>query len=161
MLAKFQAALDSTGGAEDTDTGVIIHCNDDHLQAPSDGFFGTYFDNSEGRQAQVRRDTPPAAGQRGPCKNNLRALAYPFGFRDGRPGGTAIVLCSNWDGAALTSTQNAGEVDIWRKQGDLSTSPFGIETLGKYLSYMIIHELMHAGDMQQCKEQLCTEIIGY
>lgn len=160
MLAKFQLALDATGGAEDTDTGVIIHCNDDHLQAPADGFFGTYFDKTPGRQAQVRRSTPPAAGQRGPCKNSLRALAYPFGSTDGRPGGTVVVLCSNWAAAALTATQGVGEIDTWRRQGDLSASPQGIETLGRYLSYMIIHELMHAGDIQQCKEQPYSEPLG-
>lgn len=149
--------MDATGGAEDTTKGVIIHCNDDHLQSPSDGFRGIYFDNSEGRQAQVRRSEPPAAGQRGPCKNSLRALAYPFTLRDGTGGGTAIVLCSNWAGAALTATENVAEIDEWRRQGDLSRSPFGIDTLGRYLSYMIIHELMHAGNLQQCMKPSSSE----
>jgi len=111
-----------------------------------------YFDNGDNRQAQVRIKAP-VPGATGPCKGNLRAFAYPFGFKDGsQPGGNAVVLCSNWDGGAITSTQNVnGEIGDWRTSGDLRRYSQGIETVGRYLSYMIIHELMHVANLQQCK----------
>jgi len=88
-----------------------------------------------------------------PCMNNLRAFAYPFAFASGStPGGTAVVLCSGWDGAAIDVTANASpEIGTWRTGGDFRVNTQGIDALGRYLSYMIIHELMHAANMQQCK----------
>lgn len=111
-----------------------------------------YFDTGEGRQAQIRAKAP-APGATGPCKDNLRAFAYPFGFKDGsEPGSTAVVLCSNWEGGAIPSTQGIkGEISDWRTSGDLRKVPQGIDTLGRYLSYMIIHELMHVANMLQCR----------
>jgi hypothetical protein len=148
----FQAAIDVTGQIQAPDSGVVIQCSDDHLTIPSDGFNGVYFDNSDGRQAQIR-GRAPVAGATGPCKDTLRAFAYPFGFASGsRPGGIAVILCSNWAGGAITSTETvSGEVVDWRVRGDLRTASQGIEVLGRYLSQMIIHELMHAGNMLQCR----------
>lgn len=130
----------------------MIFCSDDHLTFPSDGFRGVYFDNGDDRQAQIRAKAP-APGATGPCKDNLRAFVYPFGFKDGSvPGGTAVVLCSNWEGGAISSTQGInGEIGNWRTSGDFRTVPQGIEALGRYLSYMIIHELMHVANMLQCR----------
>lgn len=150
VLASFQAALSATGSAEDNGIGVIIHCNDNHLRYPTSGFSGVYFDTSEGRQAQVRMNRGPAPGRTGPCGDNLRAFAYPYSRSDGMSG-AAIVLCSIGAGSAFESSDKAGEVSLWRKQGNLSQSPEGLNTLGRYLSYMIIHELMHASNFQQCK----------
>ncbi|KAK3207700.1 hypothetical protein GRF29_96g78560 [Pseudopithomyces chartarum] len=143
VASSFQAALSATGSAEDNGIGVIIHCNDNHLRYPTSGFSGVYFDTSEGRQAQVRMNRGPAPGRTGPCGDNLRAFAYPYSRSDGMSG-AAIVLCSIGAGSAFESSDKAGEVSLWRKQGNLSQSPEGLNTLGRYLSYMIIHELMHA-----------------
>jgi hypothetical protein len=128
----------------------VIFCSDDHLTFPSDGFKGVYFDNGDGRQVQIRAKAP-APGATGPCKDNLRALTYQFGFKDGsEPGGTAVVLCSNWEGGAIPSTQGInGEISDWRLSGDLRG--VSLDALGRYLSYMIIHELMHVANMLQCK----------
>ncbi|KAI4664989.1 uncharacterized protein J4E79_003288 [Alternaria viburni] len=163
---QFQGAIDTTGQRQPPDRGVLIFCSDDHLTYPEDGFRGVYFDNGDNRQAQVRAK-PPVPGATGPCKGNLRAFVYPFGFKDGsQPGGTAVVLCSNWDGGAITSTKDVkGEIGDWRKGGDLRRYSQGIETVGQYLSYMIIHELMHVANLQQCPAALpdgnIGEVYGY
>jgi hypothetical protein len=127
----------------------VIFCSDDHLTY---GFEGVYFDNGDGRQAKVRAQAP-VPGATGPCKNKLRAFAYPFAFKDGsQPGGTAVILCSNWNEGALPSTQDIkGEIGDWRTKGNLKVFSQGIDVLGRYLSYMIIHELMHVADMLQCR----------
>ncbi|KAI8939365.1 hypothetical protein NX059_003150 [Plenodomus lindquistii] len=158
---QFQGAIDTTGERQPPDRGVLIFCSDDHITIPSDGFKGVYFDNGDGRQVQIRAKAP-VPGATGPCKDNLRALAYPFGFKDGsQPGGTAVVLCSNWDGGALPSTQGInGEITDWRTAGDLRTVSQGIEVLGRYLSYMIIHELMHVANLLQCPAVLPDGNIG-
>jgi hypothetical protein len=151
-VGQFQRAIDTTGRREAPDRGVVIFCSDDHLTAERpEGPAGLYFDNGEGRQAKIRANSP-APGATRPCKDRLRAFAYPFGFQDGsQPGGTAVVLCSNWAGGALRSTKDKSEIGSWRTSGNLVNYPLGIEVVGGYLSYMIIHELMHVADMQQCK----------
>jgi hypothetical protein len=138
------------GSAEDNGIGVIIFCNDDHLTYPSSGFSGVYYDNADGKHARIQMNRKPAPGRTGPCGNNLRGFAYPYSSIDGTSG-AAIVLCSIGAGSAFESSDKTGEVSLWRVGGDLTRSPEGLDTLGRYLSYMIIHELMHASNLVQCK----------
>lgn len=62
-----------------------------------------------------------------------------------------IVLCSDWEGGALpASTHNS--IEGWRTLGNLkdASQSIGINVFEQYLSYKILHELMHAANDREC-----------
>ena len=65
--------------------------------------------------------------------------------------GPIIVLCSDSANGALRAYKEAVVINGWNMQGDMRLVPFGVNYLAGFLSYMILHELMHAADSLQCE----------
>ena len=64
-----------------------------------------------------------------------------------------IVLCSSTASGALNSFREASMYK-WNLGGDMRKIPTGINFVQDYLSYMLLHELMHAADDGQCKHEM-------
>ncbi|KAF2791922.1 hypothetical protein K505DRAFT_376414 [Melanomma pulvis-pyrius CBS 109.77] len=130
---------------------IVIHCDDKHL-TKTDGRKDLYFDNSNGRQARVQvlnhATRKPTA-----CGGVMRAFAYEFKDKaTGKRAGDAIVLCSD-AGGALTAADKDTDLKFWRDK-DLRSMEQGLDFFNRFLSYMLLHELMHVTDHSQCKHEL-------
>ncbi|KAL8741556.1 MAG: hypothetical protein Q9190_005847 [Brigantiaea leucoxantha] len=140
------AARDVASANVPPNSGVIIHCTDSYLTA-IDPTTGVYRDNTRG-SVRVQVSRRPGYTNNA-CGGQLRAFEYSFS------GGNVIVLCSDWDGGALpASTHNS--IEGWRTAGNLkdATVNTGINVFEQYLSYKILHELMHAANDRQCRLRL-------
>ena len=119
-----------------------MHCSDTYL-TQIDAATGVYRDNTRGGvRVQVSRREGYTENA---CGGQLRAFEYSFS------GGSVIVLCSDWEGGALpASTHNS--IESWRTIGNLkdASKSIGINVFEQYLSYKILHELMHAASGTQC-----------
>ena len=131
------------------DNDLIIHCDDKHL-TPTTGRKDLYFDNSNGRQARVQVLNVAGRGSTA-CGGVQRAFEYEFNdAKTGKVGGKAIVLCS--DSAGALKAADDKDLTFWRDKNLLSISA-GVDFFSRFLSYMILHELMHASDRASCKYQ--------
>ncbi|KAF2175308.1 hypothetical protein K469DRAFT_756291 [Zopfia rhizophila CBS 207.26] len=129
------------------DKDVVIHCDDKHL-TKADGRNDLYYDNSNNRQARVQV-LNSANRKSNACGGIQRAFEYPFLDKTtGRTGGKAIVLCSDSSVGALKAADADKDLAFWRDK-DLRSVSRGVDFFGRFLSYMILHELMHATDGKQ------------
>ncbi|KAL8812593.1 MAG: hypothetical protein Q9223_007252, partial [Gallowayella weberi] len=132
------AARDVASANTAPNVGLTIHCSDKYLTL-IDASTGVYRDNTRGG---VRVAT---GYQRNACGGRLRAFQYSFGA------GNVIVLCSDWVGGALPASIG-NSIESWRSKGDLTVEPLkkvGINFFERYLSYKILHELMHCTSGRQ------------
>ncbi|KAI4162671.1 MAG: hypothetical protein LQ342_003717 [Letrouitia transgressa] len=148
----FGAARDVASANTAPDSGLIIHCTDNYLTT-IDAATGVYRDNTRGSvRVQVARRQGYTNNA---CGGQLRAFEYSFS------GGNVIVLCSDWEGGALpASTDNS--IEGWRTLGNLKSASesTGINIFERYLSYKILHELMHAANDRQFPAALPDGNIG-
>lgn len=82
------------------------------------------------------------------CGGALRGFEYPG------PQGPVILLCSDSAKGALNAYEQV-LLGRWNEGGNLMDTPVakgptGIDFLGRYLSYMMLHEVMHAVDSLFC-----------
>ncbi|KAL8677628.1 MAG: hypothetical protein Q9186_005963 [Xanthomendoza sp. 1 TL-2023] len=134
-----RAARDVASANTAPDVGLTIHCSDKYLSL-IDPTTGVHRDNTRGGVRVATGYSPNA------CGGKLRAFQYSFGA------GNVIVLCSDWAGGALPASKG-NSIDSWRSQGDLtieSLKKVGINFFERYLSYKILHELMHCASGSQC-----------
>ena len=119
----------------------MVHCSGDFLNKPLPGT-GAWGDG-KGTRVQT--------GQTDNACGNLRG----FYFTSSDSSGARIrnvVLCSGTNGAMNTYRQ-AVVLYGFNLHGDLTKgllAQWGINFIGTYLSYMILHELMHAADDLYC-----------
>jgi hypothetical protein len=131
--------------------GLVIHCSDSHLSNTSPAT-GLYHDNSDGRRAQVRLPTRTGTAQNA-CGNVLRAFEYPFTDKNGGTG-HAIVLCNDGPRGALNAARHDEITELRTRNIDVRKPPtgtLGMDLLGSFLTYMLVHEMMHVGGELQCK----------
>ncbi|KAL8798754.1 MAG: hypothetical protein Q9182_006415 [Xanthomendoza sp. 2 TL-2023] len=148
------AARDVASANTAPDVGLTIHCSDKYLNL-IDASTGVYRDNTRGG-VRVQTGYQPNA-----CGGKLRAFQYSFGA------GNVIVLCSDWAGGAIPASIG-NSIEGWRSQGDLTIEPLkkvGINFFERYLSYKILHELMHCASGGQFPAALpdgnVGELYGY
>ncbi|KAI4102632.1 MAG: hypothetical protein L6R37_004288 [Teloschistes peruensis] len=123
---------------------TLIHCKDTHLKPI--GTTGRFVDNGN----QV------ATGQTGnACGGKLRGFQYDDNNPNTGITTKIILLCSDSDNGALKAYK-AGQINDWNQLGNLAkvagpkaTTGLGINYFASSLSYMILHELMHAADNRQ------------
>ncbi|KAI4193441.1 MAG: hypothetical protein LQ350_008319 [Teloschistes chrysophthalmus] len=150
----FQAAVT----AADSDN-TLIHCQDTHLKPI--GTTGRFVDNGN----QV------ATGQTGnACGGKLRGFQYDNSNPNTGITTKIILLCSDSDNGALKAYKTT-QINNWNDAGDLrkvagpkTSIGLGINYFASSLSYMILHELMHAADNRQFPAQLpggMKEAYGY
>ena len=108
-----------------------------------------YYDNSDNRQGRVQ--VLNVAGRKATaCGGVMRAFAYDFFDKTtGKTAGEAIILCSD-SGGALTAADPDTDLEFWRSK-DLRTKEKGLDFFDRFLSYMLLHELMHVTDHKQCE----------
>lgn len=142
--------LEWLGAARDAASGnVVIHCSDNYLSTIN-VVTGVYRDNTRpGTFGAPRVQIPRSNGggwTSNACGGRLRAFAYPF------EGGKVIVLCSDSNSGALRAPKE-NSLDNFRTGGAFmaeNLSAIGINIFQQFLSYMILHELMHVADERQC-----------
>ncbi|KAI4237904.1 MAG: hypothetical protein LQ349_001504 [Xanthoria aureola] len=137
------------GAARDAAPGnFVIHCSDSYLST-IDADTGVYRDNTRpgnfgGPRVQIPR-TKDGEWTSNACGGHLRAFVYSF------EGGKVIVLCSDSDSGALRAPK-WNSLDSFRTGGTFlaeNLSAIGINIFQQFLSYMILHELMHVADDRQ------------
>lgn len=122
---------------------MTIHCKDDYLTT-IDAATGYYRDpTSSNRQVNVVRTGPLQQGVTNACGQQVAAFSYSCG-----PGCAKIILCSDWSGGALNKARN-DEIGDWIKS-DIRGISQGMDFLAGFLSYTILHEMMHSSDFNQC-----------
>ncbi|KAL8872121.1 MAG: hypothetical protein Q9174_002195 [Haloplaca sp. 1 TL-2023] len=144
-----EAILDTAAGwfnqaaaTADSDA-LLIHCSDTHLRPIENTRF--FVDNGN----------KITTGQQGSaCGGNLR------GFQYGDAATKIIVLCSDSSNGAMNAYR-AATLNSWNQGGDLrraagpsAPSGQGLNFIAAYLSYMVLHELMHAADSRQFPAEL-------
>ena len=157
----FEAARDIGNGADT----LTIHCSDDYLKYGGPGGGGQrFFDpNFPGSPAitMAQGSTTHA------CGGALRAFEY-----NPTAGQHVIVLCSDSANGALgpgisikptfgetaAKRTSGGWKSFTNAQGEVVLSPayagpLGLDVFADYLSYKILHELMHATGSLQCKPE--------
>jgi hypothetical protein len=90
------------------------------------------------------------------CGGVQRAFAYDFNnAKTQKHAGEAIVLCADKVGALTVANKDPtqGNIKFWKDRNLLSQQQ-GIDFLNGFLSYMLLHELMHATDHKQCEYTL-------
>ncbi|MCJ1405819.1 hypothetical protein MMC11_009049 [Xylographa trunciseda] len=149
---------------------LLIHCADSHLalinvnqrnfrdQTPG---FGSAPVQLPFPNVQSSSNTLNTA-----CGGFLNAFAYPVDGESFK--GNVIVLCSDSIfGALKTTTHNS--LDSWRTTGNLKTASSiagpgnaftGLNIFSKYLSYVIIHEMMHCTSFAQFAGRLPDPVNG-
>ncbi len=145
LLEWLGKARDTTSTRRPPDQGVIIHCSDRHLTT-IDAAQGVFRDLTPGRGSPRVQVSRGAGHTDNACGGQLRAFEYNFDQ------GHVIALCSDWDGGVLRSS-NQLSTQKWRTNGDLrlaARAPNGLNMFETYLSYKILHELMHAANNRQC-----------
>lgn len=127
-------------------SGLTIHCSDAHLVL-TDPANAVYRDMKLKTRVQVPLVKGTLSGPSA-CGGNLQGFEYSF------PAGQIIVLCSDGPKAALRMLQ-ANSLESWRAGGNLGALPVagdkGIDYFESFLSYKILHELMHAASESQCE----------
>ncbi|KAI4244111.1 MAG: hypothetical protein L6R40_003095 [Gallowayella cf. fulva] len=148
------AARDVASANTAPGVGLVIHCSDKYLSL-IDSSTGVYRDNTRGG-VRVQTGYSPNA-----CGGKLRAFQYSFGA------GNVIVLCSDWAGGALSASVG-NSIDSWRDRGNLAIDDLkgvGINFFERYLSYKLLHELMHCASGRQFPAELpdgrVGELYGY
>lgn len=120
-------------------SATLIHCSDAYLKPI--GTTGKFTDNGVGVQT---------GGAGNACGGVLRGFEYT-----GAQGQAIIVLCSDSPNGAMNAYTGA-TINIWNLRGNLmemtAANPggLGLNFFADYLSYMVLHELMHAADNLQC-----------
>ncbi|KAI9854927.1 MAG: hypothetical protein M1824_006496 [Vezdaea acicularis] len=140
----FQRATDTANGRSNSKEGLIIHCSDAYLNLQKLDE-GIYVDPTNGARVAVpiKREGNKATNA---CGNELQAFAYTW------LNGAAIVLCSDGPVGALRNLAG-NSIESWRTSGDLKATSAatdkGIDYFNSFLSYKILHELMHATSLTQ------------
>ncbi|KAI9773683.1 MAG: hypothetical protein M1840_006957 [Geoglossum simile] len=133
--------------------GVVIHCSDSFLTL-IDKNNGVYRDRTRaGARVQVG---PRLGAAENACGGVLQAFEYAYYSSEDSDGGQVIVLCSDSTVGALQAPD--ATMDSWRTAGNLKeislVKELGIDFFGRFLSYKILHEMMHAASSTQFPGQL-------
>ncbi|KAF2635010.1 hypothetical protein P280DRAFT_202755 [Massarina eburnea CBS 473.64] len=143
VLKKVQATFNEVGKTLKDNT-VVIHCDDTHLTKSSATL---YNDNSNGRQASVQvLNRADRKANLGACGGIQRGFTYSyFDAKTKKAAGEVIILCSDGPTGALQAANPTKKLGDFRNN-NLEVVDQGLDMAGGFLSYMILHELMHVTD---------------
>lgn len=127
------------------DTGIVIECSDRHLNQ-IDPASGSYRDPGRGN-SPVRVDSRNR-GQ-GACGGVMSGLTYSFDYNVGtqRKTGAVVLLCSD-SSIGIINSRPPHTVSQFR-ENDIRT--FTIDYFRNFMSVKILHEFIHAADVNWCK----------
>lgn len=128
------------------DTGIVIECSDRHLNQidPASGF---YRDPGRGN-SPVKVDSRNR-GQ-GACGGVMSGLTYSFDYNVGtqRKTGAVVLLCSD-SPIGIINSRPPHTVSQFR-ENDIRA--FTIDYFRNFMSVKVLHEFIHAADINWCKQ---------
>lgn len=141
----FNLIITKASGPHPPDTGITIECSDRHL-TQIDPASGSYRDPGRG-------NTPVRVNRRnrgqGACGGVMGGFTYSFDYPVGtqRKTGAVVLLCSDSPSGII----NSREPYTVSQLRDNNIGTFTIDHFRSIMSVKVLHEFIHAADVNWCK----------